>query len=468
MMAPGHMIPMIDIARKFSRRGAKSTIITTSSNASLFSKTIQRDRQNGSDINVALINFPCRQAGLPDGCENLSSTTTPQMGLNFLKAMDFIQQPVEEILQQGNPDCIISGAFFSWTTDIALRLGIPRIVFYGTGFFSMSIFHALREHRPHDKAASDSEQFLVPSLPHEVRLSRRQLPEHLKRGDSDPMAEIVRKVLAADEAGHGIIVNTFLELEPAYAAHYRKIVGKAWHIGPVSLINDTDEDKSHRGRETSTQSPDCLSWLNSKKPNSVIYVCFGSMAIFQTAQLQEIANALESSGQEFIWVVRNKANDEEGVDHFPAGFEARTQGRGLVMRGWAPQVQILEHEAVGGFVTHCGWNSLLEGVVAGVPMVTWPLSAEQFSNEKLVTDMLGMGIPVGADEWAKRGEERVAPIKSEKIERAVVQLMVGEEGERMRNRGRELGDVAKRAVQKGGSSDIDFNSLIQEIRSFRC
>lgn len=192
------------------------------------------------------------------------------------------------------------------------------------------------------------------------------------------------------------------------------------------------------------------------------------MAIFQTAQLQEIANALESSGQEFIWVARNKANDEEGVDHFPAGFEARTEGRGLVMKGWAPQVQILEHEAVGGFVTHCGWNSLLEGVVAGVPMVTWPLSAEQFSNEKLVTDMLGMGIPVGADEWAKRGEERVAPIKSEKIERAVVQLMVGEEGERMRNRARELGDVAKRAVQKGGSSDIDFNSLIQEIRSFRC
>lgn len=299
-------------------------------------------------------------------------------------------------------------------------------------------------------------------------MSRRQLPENLKQDDdSNPLVELIRKLLAADEAGYGIVVNTFLELEPAYAAHYRKIIGnKAWHIGPVSLFNDTDEDKSHRGRETPTQKQDCLSWLSFKNPNSVVYVCFGSMSIFQTAQLHQIADALESSGQEFIWVIGKKRKDEEGVDDLPGGFETRTEGRGLIIRGWAPQVQILDHEAVGGFVTHCGWNSLLEGVAAGVPMVTWPLSAEQFSNEKLVTEILGTGIPVGAEEWTKRTDEREA-IKCEKIERAVVQLMVGEEGERMRNRARELGDVAKRAVQKGGSSDNDFNCLIQEIRLFR-
>ncbi|KAH6794014.1 hypothetical protein C2S52_004491 [Perilla frutescens var. hirtella] len=464
MMAPGHMIPMIDIARKFSRHGAKSTIITTSSNASQFSQTIQRDEANGFPISISLVEFPCREAGLPDGCENLSSTTTTEMSLNFLKALDLLQQPVEQILAEGRPDCIIVGAFFWWTTAIASNLKIPRIAFYGTGFFPMCIFRCLRDHRPHEKVASDSEEFLLSCLPNELTVSRRQIPEHFKQDDDkNPLAELTRKVLAADEAGCGIIVNTFYELEPAYADHYRKMIGnKAWHIGPVSLINETNEDKTQRGQEA---NQDCLSWLGSKKPNSVVYVCFGSMSIFQKPQLHEIAGALESSGQEFIWVVGKKTKEEESIDHLPEGFEERTKGRGLIIRGWAPQVQILDHEAVGGFVTHCGWNSLLEGVAAGVPMVTWPLSAEQFFNEKLLAEILRTGIPVGAEEWAKRTDERVA-IGCERIEKAVVELMVGEEGERIRNRARNLGDVAKRAVQEGGSSYTDFNCLMEEIRMF--
>lgn len=452
MMAPGHMIPTIHIARIFSRRGAKSTIITTPSNASQFSQIIDADRRSGSDIAISLIQFPCRETGLPDGCENLSSTTTPQMSLNFLYALDLLRHPVEHILQQGDPDCLIAGAFFPWTTAVAHSLNIPRIVFYGTGFFPMCIFRVLREQRPQDAAASDSEEFLIPGLPDQIRVSRRQLPQqlNLRDEDDDPLLELTRKAIAADEAGFGILVNTFYELEPAYAVHYRKMIGnRAWHIGPVSVTN--------RGVE----NHECMSWLGSRKPNSVVYVCFGSMSIFQTAQLHEIAAALENSGQEFIWVV-----GKGGADRLPEGFEARTEGRGLVIRGWAPQVRILDHEAVGGFVTHCGWNSLLEGIGAGVPMVTWPLSAEQFFNEKLATEILRTGIPVGAEEWAKRTDERAA-IGCEKIERAVVRLMVGEEGERMRCRARELGEVARRAVEAGGSSDADFNCLMEEIRMFQ-
>lgn len=469
-MAPGHMIPMIDIARQFSRLGAKSTIITTPLNASDFSKSIERDQNNGFDINISLFKFPCEEANLPEGCENLSFTTTFEMSLNFFKAFDLLQDPVEKVLQQGNPDGIIAGGLFWWANDIARNLNIPWLKFYGTGYFPLCIYRSLKENKTHEQIQSDTEEFLVPGLPDVVKLTRKQIPDQMKDGGNGPMADLERKILESESGCYGMVVNSFLEMESAYAKCYEEMVGhRAWHIGPVSLFSQSSEDKAHRGRESDSEFSgdrgNCLSWLSSKKPNSVLYVCFGSMAIFSTDQMIEIAKGLENSGQDFIWAFR-KNGEEEKFDLFFQEFESRMQGRGLVIRGWAPQVQILDHEAVGGFITHCGWNSVMEGLAAGVPMITWPLSAEQFSNEKLVVEILRIGIPVGAEAWGKRTDERES-LKSEKIEKAVGVLVAGEETEGMRNRARELGDLAKRAVEEGGSSDTDLRSLMQELRIYR-
>ncbi|WCJ17743.1 UDP-glycosyltransferase 73B4 [Euphorbia peplus] len=138
------------------------------------------------------------------------------------------------------------------------------------------------------------------------------------------------------------------------------------------------------------------------------------------------------------------------------------EGKGLVIRGWAPQVLILEHEAVGGFVSHCGWNSTLEAITAGVKMVTWPVAAEQFYNEKLVVEILKIGVPVGAKKWAKFVRESV---KREAISEAVKKLMLGEEAEQMRCRAKKYAELARKAVQNGGSSYTDFNSFIDEFRT---
>ncbi|XWS68055.1 hypothetical protein CRYUN_Cryun04dG0057500 [Craigia yunnanensis] len=123
------------------------------------------------------------------------------------------------------------------------------------------------------------------------------------------------------------------------------------------------------------------------------------------------------------------------------------EGNGLIIRGWAPQMLILDHEAVGGFVTHCGWNSTLEGVTYGVPMVTWPLSAEQFFNEKFVTDVLKIGIVVGIQQSVKLLGDLV---KRETIQKAVEEIMVGDRAGEMRKKAKALGEMAKRAVEKGG------------------
>lgn len=134
-----------------------------------------------------------------------------------------------------------------------------------------------------------------------------------------------------------------------------------------------------------------LSWLETKSPRSVLYVCFGSLGRFTATQLREIARGLEASDRPFIWVMWNAG---EPSNWMPEGFEDRVigSGKGLMVLGWAPQLLILNHEAVGGFVTHCGWNSCLEAITAGVPVVTWPLFADQFLNEKLLADVHRMGI----------------------------------------------------------------------------
>ncbi|KAF3956552.1 hypothetical protein CMV_018331 [Castanea mollissima] len=126
-------------------------------------------------------------------------------------------------------------------------------------------------------------------------------------------------------------------------------------------------------------------------------------------------------------------------------------------------VLILEHESVGGFVTHCGWNSTLEGISAGLPMVIWPVFTKQFYNEKLVTDVLKIGVGVGAQQWIKLVGDY---IKKEALEKAVKEVLVGEKAEERRGRAKALREMAKRAVEEGGSSYTDLGVLIGELRSY--
>uniref|UniRef100_A0A5B7B9C1 Glycosyltransferase n=1 Tax=Davidia involucrata TaxID=16924 RepID=A0A5B7B9C1_DAVIN len=455
LMAHGHMIPTTDMARLFAIRGVKTTIITTPLNAPLFARTIERNRNLGIEINVKIIGFPSEEAGLPQGLENLDAATSAEMSGKFFKATATLQQPLEHFLQQCRPHCLVADMFFPWATEAAAKFGIPRLVFHGTSFFALCVSESPRLYK---RVFSDSESFIVPYLPDEIKLKRSQLRDHVDNG----FTRLIDRAKQSDVKSYGVIVNSFYDLEPAYADHYQNVMGrKAWHIGPVSLCNKDTEDKAQRGKKASIE---CLKWLNSKKPDSVVYVCFGSVTKFTAAQLLEIAIGLEASGQHFIWVVREGGDEEENEKWLLEGFGERMKGKGLIIRGWAPQILILEHEAVGGFVTHCGWNSTLEGVCAGVPMVTWPVFAEQFHNEKLVTQILRIGVGVGAQQWVRMVG---GSVKREAIEKAVTRIMVGEEALEMRSRARALAEMARRSVEEGGSSHSDLNDLIEELRSYQ-
>ncbi|BBH07734.1 UDP-glucosyl transferase 73B3 [Prunus dulcis] len=227
-------------------------------------------------------------------------------------------------------------------------------------------------------------------------MTKAQLPD----GSVTPrLKDFFDKMGAVETETYGMIVNTFEELEPAYVQAYKKVKNdKLWCIGPASLCNKDDLDKAQRGNKVSIDELHCFKWLDSWALASVLYACFGSMCHLSSEQLIEIGLALEASNKPFIWVVRGCIEIQE-LEKWIAesGFEERNRARSLVIHGWAPQTLILSHPAVGGFLTHCGWNSTLEGICAGVPLLTWPLHGDQFINEKLVEQILKISVRVGVE-----------------------------------------------------------------------
>ena len=319
---------------------------------------------------------------------------------------------------------------------------------------------------PHLKVNSDSDPFVVPGLPNQITMTRSQLPDYVRTPNG--YTQLMEQWREAELKSLGVVVNNFVDFDTDYTQHYKKIMGhKVWHVGPTALMNRNVEEKVRRGQnDTVVDQHVCMSWLNSKEPNSVLYICFGSACQFPDTQLYEIACGLGSSGHPFIWVVLGKDDEKEKENWLPKGFEE--QNLGMIVRGWAPQVLILDHPAIGGFLTHCGGNSMIEAVSAGVPMITWPLYAEHFYNEKLVTQVHHIGVEVGIEDWNLWVDAGKNLVPREKIEKAVRELMDdGDEAMEMRKHVRELRDKAKRSVEEGGSSYENLTALIEELKELR-
>lgn len=451
---------MVDIARLFSARGVKSTIIATPANGFHFSDAIGRDRQSGLDISIQTIPFPSLEVGLPEGIENLNALVSPDMVMKFLKGVDMLQQPFEMLLQELRPDCIVADMFLTWTTDIAKKYQIPRLVFHGQSYFAFCLGEGIKGYASQLSVMSDSDSFVVPGLPDRIVMNKSQLAHHTPK-----LRELLNKIRETEVTSYGVLVNSFHQLEPAYEEYFKKYLGRrAWDIGPVSLYNRSIVDKTQRGKKASIDGSYCLKWLDTKEKNSVLYVSFGTIARFGVAQIHEIARGLEASGVSFIWTVRIPADDVKN-EILPEGFEERMEGKGLIIREWAPQVLILDHPAVGGFMTHCGWNSTLEGICAGLPLITWPMFAEQFNNEKFVIDLLKIGVPSGNEAWKFWIEPEDVLVRKDRIKEVVKELMgSGEAADERRKRAREFAEMAKTAVEEGGSSYNNLTVLIEGLK----
>ncbi|KAK6152352.1 hypothetical protein DH2020_014987 [Rehmannia glutinosa] len=458
MMAPGHIIPMIDMAKLLAKRGVSVTIIVTPLDAARFGSVINRAVDSGLSIQLLQIRFPCEEAGLPPGCESADSLPSYDLMGNFFAAVNLLQKPIEEMLNEldPNPDCIISDKHIPWTADTCDKFRIPRIIFDGMSCFTQLVTRNLYISKIY-QTVQPTELFVVPGLPDKIEFVKIQLPGLFNPGPMD-FTDFREQVRETESRAYGVVVNTFEEVENRYVEEFKKLKGgKVWCIGPLSFSSNDNLDRAQRGNRASIDSDQCSKWLDNKKLGSVIYVCLGSLSRLSPAQFIELALGLEESNHPFVLVVKGglKSGEIEKwiVDD---GIEERTKKRGLFIRGWAPQVLILSHVAVGGFLTHCGWNSTLEGISAGLPMITWPMFAEQFLNEKLLVQILEIGVGVGARCVIHLGEEEKPGTKvmRDGIKEAIERVMDkgSKEGFERRKRAKEFGKMAKRAVEEGGSS----------------
>ncbi|GKU97874.1 hypothetical protein SLEP1_g10952 [Rubroshorea leprosula] len=192
-----------------------------------------------------------------------------------------------------------------------------------------------------------------------------------------------------------------------------------------------------------------MSWLNDKHNGSVVYVSFGSAAKLGVDQMEEVAWALKGSGYHFLWVVR--ATEQAKL---PAGFLEETSEKGLVVT-WCPQLEVLSHKSTGCFVTHCGFNSVLEALSLGVPMVAVPQWTDQPTNAKFVEDVWGIGIR------AQREKEGI--VKREVLEGCIKEVMVGEKGEGVRKNANKWKKLATEAIDEGGSSDKNIDEFVAKL-----
>ncbi|CAL5046719.1 unnamed protein product [Urochloa decumbens] len=472
LMAQGHLIPAVDTALLLATHGAVCTIVGTPATAARVRPTVESARKSG--LHVRLVEFPLdyAAAGLPEGADNADNVPVEYMQ-SYFEAVALLRAPIERYLRANAPfpTCVVSDFCHPWTTVLAANLGVPRLSFFSMCAFCLLCQHNVERFGAYAGVADDNEPVVVPGLEKRFVVTRAQAPGFFRGIPIPWWEEFADYVERARAEADGVIMNTFEEMEPEYVTGYaaaRKM--KVWTVGPVSVYHKRGAEGTlaARGNAAAIDAGECLRWLDAKDPGSVVYVSFGSIARAEGKQAVELGLGLEASGHPFIWVLRNADDYDAAARAFLDELEVRVAGRGLLVRGWAPQVLILSHAAVGGFVTHCGWNSTMEAVAAGLPMVTWPHFTDQFLNEKMVVEVLRIGVSVGVTEplMYRAAEKKPTVVGRSVVEDAVRSVIGGgEKAEERRRRARALAIKARAAMQEGGSSHRNLMDLVDRFKT---
>ncbi|CAA3025568.1 scopoletin glucosyltransferase-like [Olea europaea subsp. europaea] len=400
----GHLFPCIELCKQISLQNYKATLVHPSNT----SAALDDHRQL---IGTIEITAPIR--GLPK-----SDTSPPQMGLEFEAHLSGRSNGPNV----AHPMCAIIDFQMGRTKHIFWKHKIPVISFFTFGACAASMEWGAWKSNANENKLNPGQIHTIPGLPEETHIAYHDLTRHHNRppqtstgrgggppkpGDQPPRVPLIEGSIA-------LMFNTCDDLEHPFINYLENQMGiPVWGIGPLFSDKYWASIKSNtlihdlQIRNLTYQKEDQVKqWLDSKSQESVLYVAFGSELSPTNEELNQLASAWEEIDYPFIWVIQNRLNlseNEEKSEGF-FGLDDKIGERGLIIQGWAPQLLILSHKSIGGFLSHCGWNSIVEAIGLGVPILAWPIRGDQIYNAKLVVNYLKIGylaLPSGSPEMVK-------------------------------------------------------------------
>ena len=450
----GHIIPLFELAKRLAAdHGCHVSFLNITADASAAQNQLLRSPDLPPNLHVI---------DLPEAdVSTLISYDTPILTRLCLVVQETLRCLKSVLLDIGKPKALVIDLFCTQAFEVCEELSIPVYSFYtpSAALFAFSLY--------------------LPTLDREVDCNLVDLPEPIRVPGCSPIRpqDILDQVRIRKSEDYdwfllharrlplaaGVLLNTWEDLETVTLKairenpFYHQIpTPSVYPVGP--LIKETEP--------TTESGAECLAWLDKQPRDSVVFIALGSGGTLTAKQLTEVAWGLELSGQRFLMVVRAPAESDPSATFFnvggdtnhpkaflPDGFLERTKEVGHVVLSWAPQVAVLRHPSTGAFWSHCGWNSTLESMTHGVPMIAWPLYAEQRMNATFLEEDMGVVVKPAVD--AGKGI-----VTREEIKRVVSMVLEGEEGKAIRGRARQLKESAANALNDDGGSSYNSLSLL--------
>ncbi|XP_028796736.1 crocetin glucosyltransferase, chloroplastic-like [Neltuma alba] len=451
-----HLNPTLQFSKRLIGMGARVTLLIT---VSMYRRIIQKPIIDGLTI-------ASYSDGYDDGFTDSTSNAKVDLYLSEFKRLgkQALTNLVASKSNEGHPfAAVIYSLYLSWAAEVARSLHVPSAFLWVQPATVLDIYYYyLRGYTDYiDGESKDPEgEIKLPGLP---LMKTKDLPSFLLPSNiysfAIPLMDEHFRELDL-EVKPRVLVNSFEALESeAIRAVSKMNMIPVGPLIPSAFLGGKDPSDTSFGLDIFSRSSGYAEWLDSQPERSVVYVSFGSLSSLPERQMREIACALLDSGRPFLWVIRDfekqKTSEEEEEEEEEWGWRKGLEEKGRIVK-WCNQVEVLSHRAVGCFVTHCGWNSSIESLVSGVPMVAFPLWTDQMTNAKLIEDVWKTGTRV------KVNEEGVA--ESDEIRRCLdVVLGEGAKAVEMRNEAEKWKDLAKEAVKEGGSSHQNLRAFLNEF-----
>ncbi|WCJ31914.1 UDP-Glycosyltransferase superfamily protein [Euphorbia peplus] len=458
----GHVTPMLQLAKLLHSRGFHITYVNTEFNHQ------RRIRSRGPDSVKGLPDF--RFETIPDGMPmpsefeatqdvpSLCDSTRKNCLVPFVELLKKLNASAAFDEEVPPVSCVISDGVMSFGIKAAQQLNIPQVQFWTASACSFMCYleysnlrkRGLIPHKIEDFMNQETGETPIDWIQgvHNIRI--KDIPPFIGTTNDEVMYDFMGSEAENCLNSSAIIFNTFDAFEEKVLEAISKFPRNIYTIGPLNLLEKHVSASQSISFESSLWKEDseCLRWLDKRESKSVVYVNYGSIAMMTSEHLKEFAKGLANSKCPFLWIIRKDIIKGDST-MLPEGFLEDIRERGL-LASWCSQEKVLAHPAVGAFVTHCGWNSVMEAVSHGVPIICWPFFADQQTNCRYACTEWGNGMEVNYD------------VKQDEIETLVKEMMAGDRGKKIREKALEWKTKAKEATDVGGLSYSNFSRLIEE------